>query len=77
MFAMGVGPVIDLKPVVAVDVEIFKTDQEPLQDGFGLEGDHAIHIPLIFGHNHGSINGAWHVLPEIVVTPLAKGADGH
>ena len=47
--------------VVAVDVKSLKLQQEFLQDALGLEGDHAVLVPLVPAVQHHAVHRAGEV----------------
>ena len=51
----GVRAVVDDERVVAVDLEPLEPEHEPLQDGLGLEGGHAVQVALVVGDDDGAI----------------------
>ena len=48
--------IIDIEMVVAVDVKSLKLQQEFLQDALGLEGDHAVLVPLVPAVQHYAVH---------------------
>ena len=48
--------IIDIEVVVAVDVKSLKLQQEFLQDALGLEGDHAVLVPLVPAVQHYAVH---------------------
>ena len=56
--------IIDIEMVVAVDVKSLKLQQEFLQDALGLEGDHAVLVPLVPAVQHYAV----HLMAILVLT---------
>ena len=42
MDAVGVGAVVNVEVVVAVQSELIETEHEPLENGVGLESNYAV-----------------------------------
>ena len=50
------GSIIDIEMVVTVNVKSLKLQQELLQDALGLEGDHAVLVPLVPAVQHYAVH---------------------
>ena len=63
----GVGSIENIKMVVTVHVESFKTEQKLLQDGLGLEGDDAIDVPLVPADHNCAVDCLGYLGPKVSI----------
>ena len=75
VLANGMRAVVDDEVVVAVNVHRVEPEHEPLQDGLGLEGDHALDVALVLGHDDGAVHRPGNVGQEALVALLADLTD--
>ena len=67
----GVSSVIDVEVVVAVHVELFKLQEELLEDGLCLEGDDAVLVPFVPALQHHPVHRPWNVGHKVPLLVLA------
>lgn len=59
--------IVDVKVVIAVELQQVKMQHEPLQNAVRLEGDSAVQVPLVAGPQHAAIELPVLTLQEVVL----------
>ena len=75
--SVSVGAIVDQQPVVAVNAELFETDEELFQNGLCLEGHYAVEVALVPRHDDSAVHLARHLLPETIAARTALAQPTH
>lgn len=63
----SVGPIVDVKMVVAVHLQEVEAQHEPLQDRMRLERYDTVQVPLVLGPKDSAIDFPIELLEEVIL----------
>lgn len=58
--------VVDVKVIVAVELQLVEAQHEPLKDAMRLESDGAVEIPLVLRYQNGTVDFCVEIPHEVL-----------